>query len=132
MTGHGIPKELLDDILKVTRDFFYLKPEEKLKYSNVIDGDKFQHEGYGIDRVDTTEQILDWCDRLYLKVKPHDERRLELWPSYPPSFRVHLREYTEECEQVGTWLFFPLKRYPIADEKFKHLIYIFKKVVILN
>ncbi|GJN07563.1 hypothetical protein PR202_ga25463 [Eleusine coracana subsp. coracana] len=100
VTGHGIPKELLDGILGVTRDFFYLTPEEKLKYSNVIDGNKFQHEGYGIDRVDTNEQILDWCDRLYLKVQPEDERQLELWPSHPQFLTALLHEYTRKCEQV--------------------------------
>ncbi|GJN36469.1 hypothetical protein PR202_gb25374 [Eleusine coracana subsp. coracana] len=100
----GAPDDHVDEAAKLRSalesDFFYLTPEEKLKYSNVIDGDKFQHEGIGIDRVETNEQILDWCDRLYLKVQPEDERQLELWPSHPQFLTALLHEYTRKCEQV--------------------------------
>ncbi|KAM3228272.1 hypothetical protein ACQJBY_059756 [Aegilops geniculata] len=60
VTGHGMSKEFLDEILEATRKFFHLPLEEKQKCGNVIDGVKFQNEGYGIDRIDSDEQILDW------------------------------------------------------------------------
>ncbi|KAF7059691.1 hypothetical protein CFC21_066559 [Triticum aestivum] len=45
VTGHGMAKEFLDDILEATRRFFHLPLEEKQKCGNVIDGVKFQNEG---------------------------------------------------------------------------------------
>ena len=59
---------------------------------------------YGVttDRVDTDEQILDWCDRLYLQVQPEDARQLRLWPDHPPSLGNLLHEYTLRSEQVAT------------------------------
>ncbi|XP_040381250.1 flavonol synthase/flavanone 3-hydroxylase-like [Oryza brachyantha] len=107
VTGHGMPEPFLDEVLAATREFFHLPPEEKERYSNVVDVDggggekfQFQPEGYGIDRVDTDEQILDWCDRLYLQVQPEEERRLEFWPAHPPALRPLLEEYTLRSEQV--------------------------------
>ncbi|KAE8769798.1 Protein SRG1 [Hordeum vulgare] len=82
VTGHGMPTELLDEILEATKKFFHLPPEEKQKCGNVIDGVKFQNEGYGIDRIDSDEQVLDWCDRLWLQLQPEDERRLQFWPQH--------------------------------------------------
>jgi len=101
VTGHGIPEALLDDIREATREFFHLPSEEKLKYANQTDGGEFQNEGYGIDRVDSDEQILDWCDRLYLQVQPEEMRQLRLWPSRPPSLGKLLHEYTLRSEPVA-------------------------------
>uniref|UniRef100_A0A0D9WMH3 Fe2OG dioxygenase domain-containing protein n=1 Tax=Leersia perrieri TaxID=77586 RepID=A0A0D9WMH3_9ORYZ len=108
VTGHGMPESFLDEILSATRNFFHLPPATKEKYSNVIaaaaagggeiDGEtKYQNEGYGIDRIDTDEQILDWCDRLYLQVQPESNRQLEFWP---PELRELLEEYTLRSEHV--------------------------------
>ncbi|XBH71067.1 hypothetical protein VPH35_098587 [Triticum aestivum] len=103
VTGHGMPKEFLDEILEATRKFFHLPLEEKQKCGNVIDGVKFQNEGYGIDRIDSDEQILDWCDRLWLQLQPEDERRLQFWPQNLRSYiicRDLLHEYTLESGRV--------------------------------
>ncbi|KQJ87421.1 hypothetical protein BRADI_4g11010v3 [Brachypodium distachyon] len=73
-TGHGMSKEFMDEILDATREFFHSPLEQKQKCSN------FQNEGYGVDRIDSDEQVLDWCDRLWLQLQPEDERRLQFWP----------------------------------------------------
>ncbi|CAD6340057.1 unnamed protein product [Miscanthus lutarioriparius] len=101
VTGHGMPEALLDDIREVAREFFHLPSKEKLKYANQTEGGEFQNEGYGTDRVDTDEQILDWCDRLYLQVQPEDARQLRLWPDHSPSLGNLLHEYTLRSEQVA-------------------------------
>ncbi|KAF0908917.1 hypothetical protein E2562_030214 [Oryza meyeriana var. granulata] len=45
VTGHGMPEPFLDEILSATREFFNLRPEEKEKYSNVVDGgETYQNE----------------------------------------------------------------------------------------
>ncbi|RLN35111.1 hypothetical protein C2845_PM03G23950 [Panicum miliaceum] len=98
VSGHGIPGALLDDLLAASREFFYLPSDEKLRHSNVVKvgsgGERFQPEGYGVDRVDTDEQVLDWCDRLYLQVEPAGERRLQFLPARPPSLQALLHEFT--------------------------------------
>jgi hypothetical protein len=37
--------------------------------------------------VQTKDQILDWSDRLHLKVEPECDRNLAFWPTHPKSFR---------------------------------------------
>ncbi|XP_062229990.1 protein SRG1-like [Phragmites australis] len=101
VTGHGMPEALLDGIRDAGMEFFHLPLEEKLKHANRTEDGEFQPEGYGIDRVDTDDQVLDWCDRVYLTVQPEDERRLQFWPSHPPSLRERLHEYTLGSEQVA-------------------------------
>ncbi|CAM0913047.1 unnamed protein product [Alopecurus aequalis] len=105
VTGHSMAESFLDAILGASRAFFHLPTEAKQEYSNVVDADdggrKFQPEGYGVDRVDTDEQVLDWCDRLYLQVLPEDERQLRFWPTNPPDLRELLQEFSLESEKVA-------------------------------
>lgn len=105
VTGHGMTDPFLDAILGAARGFFHLPTEAKQEYSNVVDADdggrKFQPEGYGVDRVDTDEQVLDWCDRLYLQVRPDDARQLRFWPTHPPDLAELLKEFSVEGEKVA-------------------------------
>ncbi|CAM0913048.1 unnamed protein product [Alopecurus aequalis] len=114
VTAHGMPEPFLDAILGASRAFFHLPTEAKQEYSNVVDaedgGRKFQAEGYGVDRVDTDEQVLDWCDRLYLQVLPEDERQLRFWPSHPPDLRELLQEFSVESEKVARLLLASMAR----------------------
>ncbi|GJN29502.1 hypothetical protein PR202_gb17728 [Eleusine coracana subsp. coracana] len=90
VTGHGVPESLMDGILDATREFFHLPAEEKLKHANrTEETGEFQPEGYGVDRVDTDEQVLDWCDRLYLTVEPESERQPRFWPPSSVSTLLH-------------------------------------------
>ena len=88
-----MPVALLDGVRDAGVEFFHLPLEEKLRHANRDDAGEFQPEGYGIDRVDTDEQVLDWCDRLYLTVQPEEERRTQFWPARPPSLGRLLHEY---------------------------------------
>ncbi|EMS63558.1 hypothetical protein TRIUR3_09704 [Triticum urartu] len=105
VTGHGMTDPFLDAILGAARGFFHLPTEAKQEYSNVVDADdggrKFQPEGYGVDRVDTDEQVLDWCDRLYLQIRPDDARQLRFWPTHPPDLAELLKEFSVEGEKVA-------------------------------
>ncbi|KAL6898022.1 hypothetical protein ACP4OV_006618 [Aristida adscensionis] len=85
--GHGMEPGFLGEVMKVIREFFKLPPEEKHKYSNLVNGKEFRIEGYGDDMVVSENQILDWCDRLYLIVEPESRKVPSLWPTKPPSFR---------------------------------------------
>ncbi|CAN6164905.1 unnamed protein product [Urochloa humidicola] len=118
VTGHGIPESLLDDIHEAGREFFHLPPSSKLQYANQTDAGEFQNEGYGIDRVDTDEQILDWCDRLYLTVQPEESRQLRLWPRHPPSLAKLLHEYALRSEEVAKQVLRAMARALGFDEDF--------------
>ncbi|KAL6861220.1 hypothetical protein ACP4OV_016920 [Aristida adscensionis] len=100
VTNHGIEGSLMDAVIAASREFFHQPLEQKQEYSNLIEGKRWQLEGYGNDPVKTQDQILDWCDRLHLRVEPEDERNLALWPKNPESFRDLLHEYTLKCKVV--------------------------------
>lgn len=129
VTGHGMPGELLDAILDSTRAFFHLPTHAKHKYSNLVPSDsddshnnnnnkKFQPEGYGVDRVDTDEQILDWCDRLYLQVQPEDERRRQFWPTEPPNLAGLLHDYSLKSQAVAQLILRAMARILGFEESF--------------
>lgn len=44
-------------------------------------------EGYGNDMVLSEQQVIDWNDRLYIIISPEDQRKLEVWPEKPETFR---------------------------------------------
>ncbi|KAK3128517.1 hypothetical protein QOZ80_6BG0462930 [Eleusine coracana subsp. coracana] len=90
----------MNDVMDASREFFGQPPEVKQKLTNLVDGKDFQLEGYGNDRVRSEDQVLDWCDRLYLKVEPEDDRNLALWPTHPDRFRDVLHKFAEECTSV--------------------------------
>ncbi|EMS50519.1 Protein SRG1 [Triticum urartu] len=87
VTNHGVDAAVMDGMMAASREFFQRPPEEKQRYTNLIGGERFQLEGYGTDQVSSPDQILDWSDRLFLKVEPEDERSLALWPAHPETFR---------------------------------------------
>ncbi|CAD6340451.1 unnamed protein product [Miscanthus lutarioriparius] len=47
------------------------------------------------------DQVLDWCDRLYLTVEPESRIIRSLWPAQPPAFCDVLREYTARCWEIA-------------------------------
>uniref|UniRef100_A0A804LQ59 Fe2OG dioxygenase domain-containing protein n=1 Tax=Zea mays TaxID=4577 RepID=A0A804LQ59_MAIZE len=100
VTKHGIEASLMDDVMAASRDFFYQPLEAKQEYSNLIGGKRFQMEGYGNDMVKSKDQILDWQDRLQLRVEPQDERNLAYWPKHPDSFRDLLEKYASKTKIV--------------------------------
>jgi len=88
-------------ISRRTRGFFNLPLDEKQKYSNLTNGKEFRFEGYGNDMVLSEDQVLDWCDRLYLTVEPESRIIRSLWPAQPPAFCDVLREYTARCWEIA-------------------------------
>ena len=88
-------------MMGVTRGFFNLPLDEKQKYSNLTNGKEFRFEGYGNDMVLSEDQVLDWCDRLYLTVEPESRIIRSLWPAQPPAFCDVLREYTARCWEIA-------------------------------
>ncbi|KAL5985659.1 hypothetical protein ACLOJK_027645 [Asimina triloba] len=93
--GHGIPTSLMDDVGKVSREYFDLPKEEKENFSKAV----FK-EGDENDEIASKDEIRDWCDHLYLLVLPEDERDMSLWPENPCKLREILSEYTKKVKSV--------------------------------
>ncbi|KAK8682985.1 hypothetical protein V6N13_039061 [Hibiscus sabdariffa] len=99
--GHGMSSSFIDKVRGVAKQFFGLPREEKLKYSRAANG----AEGYGHDRVVSEKQVLDWHSRLFLRVFPEKQRKLNLWPEKPDNFREVLHEYYTKLKQMMDLLF---------------------------
>ena len=88
--NHGLADSFLDKVHEISKQFFALPAEEKLKYARTVD-DIY---GYGNDSVLSDKQKLDWTDRLYLNVFPEAIRNLKLWPQKPECFRYIFSAFT--------------------------------------
>jgi len=100
VSNHGVDAAVMDGMRAASREFFRQPLGEKQRYTNLVAGERFQFEGYGNDRVNSPDQILDWTDRVYLKVEPEDERCMAIWPAHPDTFRDALHEFTTKCGEV--------------------------------
>ncbi|KAM0888263.1 hypothetical protein ACQ4PT_028479 [Festuca glaucescens] len=100
VTNHGIEDSLMDAMMSASREFFRQPVEEKKKYSNLVEGKPFEIEGYGNDKVVTQDQILDWQDRLHLRVEPEDQRNFAKWPTHPSLYRDVLHEYASRTKTI--------------------------------
>ncbi|XVE63647.1 hypothetical protein DITRI_Ditri07aG0036800 [Diplodiscus trichospermus] len=115
--NHGITSEFLDEMREVGRQFFTLPTEEKKKYSREIGS----MEGYGNDMILQEHQVLDWTDRLYLKLIPEDERALKFWPENPQPFGGILHEYTMKLQLVAEVLLKAMARsLNLEENRFLH------------
>ncbi|EXB85441.1 Protein SRG1 [Morus notabilis] len=94
--GHGISSSFLDKVREAGKEFFSLPMEEKQKCLRAA----CEGEGFGSDVVVSKQQVLDWCNRLFLMVFPEDKRRLNLWPETPNDFGETLIEYTMKIRSV--------------------------------
>ncbi|PHT42473.1 hypothetical protein CQW23_16498 [Capsicum baccatum] len=116
----GIDESLVDEVDKVSRQFFDLSMEEKQKYGRAPD----DTEGYGNDivlseNVLRENQILDWTDRLYLLVHPEAKRKLKYWPENPKSFSVILEEYSSRLKLIAEELLRSIARFMnLPDDRF--------------
>ncbi|KAI3889022.1 hypothetical protein MKX03_012455 [Papaver bracteatum] len=95
--GHNIPQNLLDNVYKVSKQFFHLPLEEKQKYSVSKDHENSDFQGFGSDSfkpdIDIDDgMVLDWNDFLSLLIEPVEDRNLRYWPG--DDFRRTLDEYS--------------------------------------
>ncbi|XP_056162643.1 protein SRG1-like isoform X4 [Syzygium oleosum] len=95
--GHGISIEYLDKVREIAQQFFALPVEEKQKYSRASN----EAEGYGDDLVVNENQVKDCCYRLFLKVLPENQRRMNLWPENPADLWSLELEENSFLDQFG-------------------------------
>ncbi|KAL0450378.1 UNVERIFIED_CONTAM: putative 2-oxoglutarate-dependent dioxygenase [Sesamum latifolium] len=105
--GHGIRDSLVKDIRSISRQFFHLPYEEKLriKLSAVTGYRGYQRVGENITKgVPDMHEAID----CYREVKPGMYGRLgeamegcNKWPSDPPNFKDLMEEYVSLCTDLS-------------------------------
>ncbi|XP_042490723.1 jasmonate-induced oxygenase 4-like [Macadamia integrifolia] len=97
VVNHGIPPALLDEVKRVSREFFDLPMEEKLKYAN----NPVTYEGYG-NRTGVQEgSTLDWNDYFYHFIRPFSAiNGQKSWPHQPEEYRTVISEYGEKVVEL--------------------------------
>jgi len=110
LAGHGIPQELIDAMLDVSRRFFELPDEQKLAVENVHSP---QFRGYTRVGGELTDGAVDWREQIDIGVERDavepgagvaDYWRLEganLWPEALPEMRAIVSEWTERLSAIS-------------------------------
>jgi isopenicillin N synthase-like dioxygenase len=110
LTGHGVPQDLTDDILNISRRFFELPDEQKLAIENV---NSPQFRGYTRTGKELTNGDIDWREQIDIGVdRPVVGEgegvapywRLEgpnLWPEALPSMRDIVTEWNDRLSEVS-------------------------------
>nr|UXL73236.1 2-oxoglutarate-dependent dioxygenase GA 20-oxidase [Jasminum sambac] len=95
--NHGIPDEVIKNMMQVSREFFHMPESERLKsYSDDPSKSTRLSTSFNVK----SEKVSNWRDFLRLHCYPLQDY-LHQWPSSPPSFRDHVGEYCERVRQVA-------------------------------
>ncbi|KAF9667077.1 hypothetical protein SADUNF_Sadunf16G0295400 [Salix dunnii] len=87
--NHGIPEEMIGNIMNIARQFFKLPESERLKnYSDDPTKTTRLSTSFNVN----SEKISSWRDFLRLHCYPLEDYMHE-WPCNPPSFRRDVAEY---------------------------------------
>ncbi|NOJ61135.1 isopenicillin N synthase family oxygenase [Arthrobacter sp. 260] len=108
--GHGIPQDLTDQMLAISRRFFDLSEEQKLALENV---NSPQFRGYTRMGAELTDRAVDWREQIDIgvdrdAVEPGpgvaDYWRLEgpnLWPTDLPEMQEIVSDWTQRLSTIS-------------------------------
>ncbi len=110
LAGHGVPQELTDAMLDISRRFFELPEANKLAVENVHSP---QFRGYTRMGGELTDGAVDWREQIDIGVEREEIApgpdmapywRLEgpnLWPEGLPEMRAVVSEWTERLSAIS-------------------------------
>src|SRR6185312_9017892 len=110
LAGHGVPQELTDAMLEISRRFFELPEDVKLAVENIHSP---QFRGYTRMGGELTDGAVDWREQIDIGVEREavpagegvaDYWRLEgpnLWPEGLPEMRAVVSEWTERLSTIS-------------------------------
>ncbi|KQQ00108.1 MULTISPECIES: isopenicillin N synthase family dioxygenase [unclassified Rathayibacter] len=110
LVGHGVPQDLLDDVVAVSRRFFELPEADKLAIENTLSPQFRGYTRFGAELtngdIDYREQVDIGIDREVVEQGPDvpDYQRLEgpnLWPEALPEFRTLFERWHAELATVA-------------------------------
>ncbi|CAA3006529.1 protein DMR6-LIKE OXYGENASE 2-like isoform X1 [Olea europaea var. sylvestris] len=95
--NHGIPDEVINNMMQVSREFFSMPQSERLKsYSDDPSKTTRLSTSFNVK----TEKVSNWRDFLRLHCYPLEDY-LHEWPSSPTSFREDVAEYSRRIRKVA-------------------------------
>lgn len=83
--NHGVSEAVIDNMLRVSREFFHLPQSERLK---MYCDDPMKTTRLSTSFNVNTENVSSWRDFLRLHCHPLEDYTEE-WPLKPPSFRYY-------------------------------------------
>ncbi|KAI5422186.1 protein DMR6-LIKE OXYGENASE 2 [Lathyrus oleraceus] len=97
IVNHGIPEEVLGDMMNVSKKFFNMSESERMK--------SYFEDPLKPTRLSTsfnvkTEKVSNWRDFLRLHCHPLEDYVHE-WPANPPSFRDDVAEYSKQLRNLA-------------------------------
>lgn len=107
LVGHGIPQELIDEVLELSRKFFALPEADKLAIENVHSP---QFRGYTRTGKELTNGEVDWREQIDIGEeratvdKPEAYWRLEgpnLWPTALPELETAITEWRTQLSALA-------------------------------
>ncbi len=107
LVGHGIPQELIDEVLEVSRRFFDLPEADKLAIENVRSP---QFRGYTRTGEELTNGEVDWREQIDIGEERETVEggpafhRLEgpnLWPAALPQLETAITEWRERLSSLA-------------------------------
>ncbi|KAK8702365.1 hypothetical protein V6N13_020721 [Hibiscus sabdariffa] len=95
--NHGVSNEVIDKLMRVSKEFFHLPESERLK--------NYSDDPMKTTRLSTsfnvrTENVSSWRDYLRLHCYPLEDYVHE-WPTNPPSFREDTAEYCNNTRRLA-------------------------------
>ncbi|CAN8277295.1 unnamed protein product [Cochlearia groenlandica] len=95
--NHGVSKQIIEDMVSVSNEFFSMSMEEKMKlYSDDPTKTTRLSTSFNIK----TEEINNWRDYLRLHCYPI-HKFVHEWPSKPTSFKEIVSNYSREVREIG-------------------------------
>ncbi|XAR61115.1 Hyoscyamine (6S)-dioxygenase [Bertholletia excelsa] len=95
LTNHGVPEELMQDVLKIGKEFIDLSSEEKLE-SVQISGDYRLKSSIDYNN----EKVHYWRDNFRHPCHPLDEH-LQRWPKKPARYRDVVGPFSVDVRRIG-------------------------------
>ncbi|KAK9275208.1 hypothetical protein L1049_022470 [Liquidambar formosana] len=91
--NHGIPEQVINNMLRIAREFFRLPESERLKnYSDDPSKTMRLSTSFNVK----TEKVANWRDFLRLHCFPLEDY-VHQWPTNPPSLREEVSKYSTEA-----------------------------------
>ncbi|KAL0438425.1 UNVERIFIED_CONTAM: Flavanone 3-dioxygenase [Sesamum latifolium] len=94
---HGIDSKLIDDMTRLSREFFALPAEEKLRFD--MSGGK--KGGFIVSSHLQGEAVQDWREIVTYFSYPVKARDYSRWPDKPAGWRVVTEAYSEQLMGLG-------------------------------
>lgn len=107
LVGHGIPQQLIDEVLDVSRRFFALPEADKFAIENIHSA---QFRGYTRTGKELTNGEIDWREQIDIGEergtvdKPENFWRLEgpnLWPAALPELETAITEWRTQLSALA-------------------------------